>query len=301
MALTEYKRKRDFGKTPEPAGAAVRPRTAPSLSFVIQKHAARRLHYDFRLELDGVLKSWAVPKGPSADPGEKRLAVHVEDHPLEYGGFEGVIPEGQYGAGPSMIWDRGSWTPLDPDPRAAYAKGTLKFALHGQKLHGKWALVRMGGAHAGRDKENWLLIKERDEVARPGSGDAIVADNPKSAATGRTIDEIAADRDRIWGPNGEEQSPPEARSAAPRVVDPASIPGAEKGGCPPTRGRCSRVRRQTRRTGPTGCTRSSMTAIACSRGSAVQRSGCRPATVSTGPRNSGRWRRVSRSCRSRTR
>ena len=232
MALTEYKRKRDFGKTPEPAGAAVRPRTAPSLSFVIQKHAARRLHYDFRLELDGVLKSWAVPKGPSVDPGEKRLAVHVEDHPLEYGGFEGVIPEGQYGAGPSMIWDRGSWTPLDPDPRAAYAKGTLKFALHGQKLHGKWALVRMGGAHAGRDKENWLLIKERDEVARPGSGDAIVADNPKSAATGRTIDEIAADRDRIWGPNGEEQSPPEARSAAPRVVDPASIPGAKKGRLP---------------------------------------------------------------------
>ncbi len=232
MALTEYKRKRDFGKTPEPAGAAVRPRTAPSLSFVIQKHAARRLHYDFRLELDGVLKSWAVPKGPSADPGEKRLAVHVEDHPLEYGGFEGVIPEGQYGAGPSMIWDRGSWTPLDPDPRAAYAKGTLKFALDGQKLHGKWALVRMGGAHAGRDKENWLLIKERDEVARPGSGDAIVADNPKSAATGRTIDEIAADRDRIWGPNGEEQSPAEARSAAPRVVDPASIPGAKKGRLP---------------------------------------------------------------------
>jgi bifunctional non-homologous end joining protein LigD len=231
MALNEYQRKRDFAKTPEPAGAAVRPRASPQLSFVIQKHAARRLHYDFRLELDGVLKSWAVPKGPSTDPGEKRLAVHVEDHPLEYGGFEGVIPEGQYGAGASMIWDRGSWTPLDSDPRAAYAKGALKFALDGQKLHGKWALVRMSGDRAGRNKENWLLIKERDEVARQGSGDAIVADNPKSAATGRTIDEIAADRDRIWGPNGEEQSAAGARAVA-RTCDPASIPGAKKGRLP---------------------------------------------------------------------
>src|SRR5271165_6561731 len=131
MALEEYKRKRDFRKTPEPAGVP-RPHQADAgLSFVIQKHAARRLHYDFRLELDGVLKSWAVPKGPSLDPGEKRLAVHVEDHPLEYGGFEGVIPQGQYGAGTALIWDRGSWTPLDPDPQAAYQKGALKFELDG--------------------------------------------------------------------------------------------------------------------------------------------------------------------------
>jgi bifunctional non-homologous end joining protein LigD len=230
MALTEYQRKRDFAKTPEPAGALVHPRVSPKLSFVIQKHAARRLHYDFRLELDGVLKSWAVPKGPSTDPGEKRLAVHVEDHPLEYGGFEGVIPAGQYGAGASMIWDRGSWMPLDPDPHAAYAKGNLKFLLDGQKLHGRWVLVRMGGTHAGRNRENWLLIKERDEAAMPGSGDAVVADNPSSAATGRTIDEIAADRDRIWGPNGEEREV-DAGAGGPHA-DPARIPGARKGRIP---------------------------------------------------------------------
>jgi len=230
MALSEYQRKRDFTRTPEPAGAAVRAATPPRLSFVIQKHAARRLHYDFRLELDGVLKSWAVPKGPSTDPAEKRLAVHVEDHPLEYGGFEGVIPEGNYGAGPSMIWDRGSWTPLDPDPRAAYQKGALKFELDGQKLHGKWALVRMGGSHAGRNRENWLLIKERDADAVPGSGAAIVTQNPQSAATGRTIEEIAAERDRIWGPHGEE--PPVAARREDALLDPSRIQGARKARMP---------------------------------------------------------------------
>ncbi len=229
MALTEYRRKRDFAKTPEPAGD-VAPETAsrPS-SFVIQKHAARRLHYDFRLELDGVLKSWAVPKGPSLDPGEKRLAVHVEDHPLEYGGFEGVIPAGQYGAGTALIWDRGSWTPLDPDPGAAYAKGNLKFVLDGEKLHGRWALVRMGGKHAGRNGENWLLLKERDAVALPQSGDAIVADNPRSVATGRQIEEIATDRDRVWGPNGEE---PAAAGDPQRQTRVGRIPGAKKGRVP---------------------------------------------------------------------
>jgi bifunctional non-homologous end joining protein LigD len=238
MALSEYRRKRDFEKTPEPAGAVVHTKASPKPSFVIQKHAARRLHYDFRLELDGVLKSWAVPKGPSADPAEKRLAVHVEDHPLEYGGFEGVIPEGNYGAGASMIWDRGSWTPVDPDPRAAYQRGALKFELDGQKLHGKWALVRMGGKHAGRNNENWLLIKERDAAAAPDSGDAIVAKNPRSAATGRTIEEIAADRDRIWGPNGEERPATGSvnggtdKPRPARSVDFSSIPSAKKGRMP---------------------------------------------------------------------
>src|SRR5205085_12507791 len=133
MGLEEYRRKRDFSKTPEPSGKRRRGDAAPSrsLSFVIQKHAARRLHYDFRLERAGVLMSWAVPKGPSLDPGEKRLAVHVEDHPMDYGGFEGVIPEGQYGGGTVLLWDRGSWTPEGPDPAEAYRKGALKFRLDG--------------------------------------------------------------------------------------------------------------------------------------------------------------------------
>src|SRR5438094_3428684 len=200
MALEEYQRKRDFRQTPEPAGArrpGKKPTVAP-LSFVVQKHAARRLHYDFRLELDGVLLSWAIPRGPSLDPGEKRLAVHVEDHPVEYGGFEGVIPKGQYGGGTVLLWDRGSWTSLDPDPEAAYRKGSLKFRLDGHKLHGNWALVRMGGKAANERHENWLLIKERDPVAAPGSGDALVSDNPLSVATGRSMEAIAAERDRVW-------------------------------------------------------------------------------------------------------
>src|SRR3954466_3761664 len=164
MALEEYKRKRDFGRTPEPAGARARAKKAAPLSFVIQKHAASRLHYDFRLELDGVLKSWAVPKGPSLDPGEKRLAVHVEDHPIEYGDFEGVIPAGQYGAGRVLLWERGNWFP-EGDPEEGYRKGRLRFRLEGDKLHGAWSLVRMGRA-AEAGKENWLLIKSRDEHAR---------------------------------------------------------------------------------------------------------------------------------------
>src|SRR5712672_2407766 len=149
MALEEYRQKRDFRKTPEPTGAAQpTEETSDRLSFVIQKHAARRLHYDFRLELDGVLKSWAVPKGPSLDPRAKRLAVHVEDHPIEYGEFEGVIPAGEYGGGTVMLWDQGWWEPIG-DAAASYAKGHLKFVLHGAKLHGAWALVRMKSRREG--------------------------------------------------------------------------------------------------------------------------------------------------------
>ena len=200
MALEEYRRKRDFGKTPEPAGKPEpgrKPDVAP-LSFVVQKHAARRLHYDFRLELNGVLLSWAIPKGPSLDPGKKRLAAHTEDHPIEYGGFEGIIPKGQYGGGTVLLWDRGNWYPEGPDPEAAYKKGSLKFRLEGEKLHGHWALVRMGGKAAQERHENWLLIKERDDVAAPGSDAALVEENPLSVATGRSMDQIAEDRDRVW-------------------------------------------------------------------------------------------------------
>src|SRR5499433_890197 len=215
MALEEYRRKRDFRKTPEPAGAvAPLEQDGARLSFVIQKHAARRLHYDFRLELDGVLKSWAVPKGPSLDPGEKRLAVHVEDHPLEYGAFEGVIPEGEYGAGTVLLWDRGVWVPLNPDPEEAYRKGSLKFTLEGEKLHGNWALVRMRGKAAKERHENWLLIKERDEDAVPQSDDAVVADNPLSVASGRSMDAIAADRDWVWHSNRDDNEKPPVHTVA---------------------------------------------------------------------------------------
>jgi len=150
MALEEYQRKRDFRKTPEPSGRPAPARKpANALSFVVQKHAARRLHYDFRLELNGVLLSWAIPKGPSLDPGEKRLAVHVEDHPLEYGGFEGVIPKGQYGGGTVLLWDRGSWVPEGPDPEAAYRKGALKFRLDGDKLSDTGQRIKINGGPAG--------------------------------------------------------------------------------------------------------------------------------------------------------
>jgi bifunctional non-homologous end joining protein LigD len=162
VSLAVYRHKRDFARTPEPRGRTRR--AAERLSFVIQRHAASRLHYDFRLELDGVLKSWAVPKQPAPVAGRKRLAVHVEDHPIEYGRFSGEIPEGHYGAGTVAIWDRGWWEPVG-DPRAAYRKGSLKFVLHGRKLRGGWTLVRMR-ARDGDRKDNWLLIKERDVLQR---------------------------------------------------------------------------------------------------------------------------------------
>jgi bifunctional non-homologous end joining protein LigD len=164
-SLSRYWKKRDFGETPEPKGEVAR--AGKALSFVIQKHAARRLHYDFRLELDGTLKSWAVPKGPSLDPHVRRMAVHVEDHPLTYASFEGVIPPGQYGAGTVIVWDRGEWLPLG-DPREGYRKGKLKFELRGEKLNGGWTLVRMHGREDER-QEPWLLIKENDEEARPAA------------------------------------------------------------------------------------------------------------------------------------
>ena len=220
MALEQYRRKRDFSRTPEPAGekrSRRRPATpAAGLAFVVQKHAASRLHYDFRLEMDGVLKSWAVPKGPSLDPHEKRLAVQVEDHPIEYGDFEGVIPPGEYGGGTVLLWDRGTWRSLEGEPLEAWRKGKLKLELQGEKLRGGWTLVRMTGPRAGDNRENWLLIKENDDTARPGSADALVREQVKSAASGQTIEEIAADPPRVWGPDGATELEPAAKRGAGR-------------------------------------------------------------------------------------
>jgi bifunctional non-homologous end joining protein LigD len=184
--LKTYNAKRQFGITAEPKGKVARRR---GHAFVIQKHAATRLHYDLRLELDGVMKSWAVTRGPSLVPGEKRLAVQVEDHPIDYNKFEGAIPKGEYGGGTVMIWDRGSWQPQD-DPHKGLRKGHLSFALDGEKLHGLWHLVRMGKKR-GERRDNWLLIKAHDEAAREAGDKDILEQKPRSVATGRSMDEIA--------------------------------------------------------------------------------------------------------------
>jgi bifunctional non-homologous end joining protein LigD len=192
-ALEEYRRKRDFRKTPEPAGkVAARPER--ERFFCVQKHLATQLHYDFRLEYKGVLLSWAVPKGPSLDPKTKRLAMHVEDHPLEYGDFEGVIPEG-YGAGIVMLWDKGTWTPEVDDVDAALARGDLKFTLNGYKLKGSWVLVRTGGRYGGGGR-SWLLIKHRDEWA----GDLDITEfAPVSVKSGGDFEDIlASDTPAVW-------------------------------------------------------------------------------------------------------
>jgi bifunctional non-homologous end joining protein LigD len=198
--LEEYRRKRDFSKTAEPEGGRARERK--KLQFVIQKHAASRIHYDLRLELDGVMKSWAVPKGPSLDPSVKRLAMEVEDHPIEYNSFEGTIPQGEYGGGTVMLWDRGTYEygGADPDPieglRRGYQKGDFKFILKGKRLKGSWALVRM---RRDRGRAQWLLIKHRDEFAEPESD--VAADYQASVATGRTMEEIAEGKGRVWHSN----------------------------------------------------------------------------------------------------
>ena len=178
--LDEYNRRRRFDVTPEPAGSLGRARKK-ELQFVIQKHRASSLHYDFRLEHDGVMLSWAVPKGPSLDPSNKRFAMQTEDHPIEYNQFEGVIPEGEYGGGTVMIWDHGTWEPEVDDVDRALAKGDLKFTLHGKKLRGSWVLVRM------RERQ-WLLIKHRDKVA---SSIDVTAAKPRSAVSRRTLAGIA--------------------------------------------------------------------------------------------------------------
>src|SRR6185437_9379747 len=200
--LDRYRAMRDFAMTAEPSGAEPggRLKKENALPFVIQKHAATRLHYDFRLGWRGVLKSWAVAKGPSYFPGDKRLAIEVEDHPMSYGGFEGTIPKGQYGGGTVMVWDEGTWEPHG-DADEGFRTGRLKFALHGKKLQGNWTLVRMGGRSAQESKLNWLLIKEHDEYERGAEDEPITEEAPDSAITGRTLDEIAKAEDHVWQSN----------------------------------------------------------------------------------------------------
>ena len=229
--LSTYRKKRDFEKTAEPSGeakvlASKRPR------FVVQMHAATRLHYDFRLEFDGVFKSWAVTRGPSLDPHDKRLAVEVEDHPLDYGDFEGTIPKGQYGGGTVMLWDRGYWD--SDDPKRGFAKGDLKFTLDGDKLRGSWVLVRMRSDRYGGKRTNWLLIKHRDEFAREGKDNGIL-DQDRSVASGRTMEQIAAGKgkapkpfmtaksrrmnaDAVWNSNRGEAAEARAKTAPATVV-----------------------------------------------------------------------------------
>jgi bifunctional non-homologous end joining protein LigD len=210
--LARYRAMRDFEITSEPrGGTGTRGRTQSRepMPFVVQKHAARQLHYDFRLGWRGVLKSWAVAKGPSYFTGDKRLAVEVEDHPMEYGGFEGTIPKGQYGGGTVMVWDYGEWQPLG-DVDKDLEKGDLKFLLHGTKLKGKWVLVRMrrNRDRDRSDKPNWLLIKERDEYVQPEDTPAVTELAPDSAITGRTIEQIAESQDHVWEPkHGLRESP----------------------------------------------------------------------------------------------
>jgi bifunctional non-homologous end joining protein LigD len=239
MSLGDYNRKRNFGVTAEPPG---RPgATATGHSFVIQKHAARRLHYDFRLELDGALKSWSVPKGPSFDPSARRLAVAVEDHPIDYGGFEGIIPRGQYGGGTVLLWDRGTWSPVG-DGAAGLVAGHLKFDLFGEKLRGRWALVRLKArpnrrGRAGDDGDrNWLLIKDRDAHARPEAEWDVTVARPESVASGRDLDAIAVASDRVW-------------HSKTRLSDATGIPGARAIAMPET---LAPVRARRARAAPEG-------------------------------------------------
>jgi bifunctional non-homologous end joining protein LigD len=202
--LARYREMRDFKLTSEPSGQAKKTSAKSgesALPFVIQKHAASHLHYDFRLGWNGVLKSWAVAKGPSYVTADKRLAVQVEDHPMEYGGFEGIIPQGQYGGGTVMLWDEGTWEPQagHADVDAGLRSGSLKFTMHGKKMKGNWALVRMGGKAAGNEKKpNWLLIKEHDQFEQTASDEPVTEAQPNSVVTGRSLEQIAASEDHVW-------------------------------------------------------------------------------------------------------
>jgi len=192
MSLDEYHKKRDFQKTSEPSGKGETRKSTGKLIYVIQQHRATQLHYDFRLEWNGALLSWAVPKGPSLDPSVKRLAMQVEEHPIDYADFEGVIPADEYGGGTVMVWDIGTWEPEVPDVDEGLRKGDLKFELHGKKLQGSWVLVRTRGFGSSKGKSSWLLIKHRDAYASESEED-ITADKPYSAISHRLLADIARD------------------------------------------------------------------------------------------------------------
>ncbi|WP_053162639.1 DNA ligase D [Pseudomonas brassicacearum] len=228
--LDDYNRMRDFAATPEPAAKRSRKsaKTAHALQFCIQKHDASRLHYDFRLELDGALKSWAVPKGPSLDPKAKRLAVHVEDHPLDYATFEGNIPEGHYGAGDVIVWDRGVWIPQD-DPYEAYEKGRLKFELQGEKLSGLWNLVR---THMPGKQEQWFLIKHQDQAARPESEYDVVQAEPNSVLSDRTL--VPKRRGKAAAAKAVKQPEKPVQAKSPRGAAKTTLSGAVAGPLPDT-------------------------------------------------------------------
>lgn len=234
MGLARYRQKRDFKKTAEPSGAGTpRARTKAvdtERLFVVQQHHASRPHFDFRLELDGVLKSWAVPKGPSLDPADKRLAVEVEDHPLDYADFEGTIPKGQYGGGSVIVWDTGVWTPgEDQDPARAHRDGSMKVELHGKKLRGGWALVRMKTRDG--EKNNWLLIKEKDKYAKPAADFDVIARKPKSVLSGRLIEQIGEPGDREWNSNAPVKK--KSRKTTPRKKTTKRVAASTKKRTPP--------------------------------------------------------------------
>ncbi|HEY1630049.1 MAG TPA: DNA polymerase ligase N-terminal domain-containing protein [Rhizomicrobium sp.] len=219
--LATYRSKRDFDVTAEPRGA--RERATKTRRFVIQRHDATRLHYDLRLELDGVYVSWAVTKTPSPDPAVKRLAVHVEDHPLEYGTFEGTIPQGQYGGGTVQLWDRGTWTPQSKDPARDLEKGHLKVIFDGKRMHGGWALIRLRDRTPRDRGKNWLLIKERDDAV--DDADAL-AGEITSVKSGRTLEEIAAKSRSVWHSNKAQRT--EERAKATRKKAPAGKKAVKK-------------------------------------------------------------------------
>ena len=246
MPLEEYKRKRDFRTSPEPAGSRRRrpPAGRTARFFCVQKHLASHLHYDFRLEHNGVLLSWAVPKGPSLDPAVKRLAMHVEDHPVEYGDFEGVIPSG-YGAGIVMLWDRGTWTPEVDDVDASLKKGDLKLTLDGYKLKGSWVLVRTKGARwaSGGADRSWLLIKHRDEWAGPVDIAEFAPLSVKSR--GDFADILSQDDPDIWTSNRPAQSG-EAGALFEKIIKKAIQMRSDRSDRPDRSGRSGRSKRSTR-------------------------------------------------------